>query len=92
MPTIIICNGSAFNKLEEKGIMYLSKEKYLDLTIDPTSINTTFKTYGWRGETNDVKNVKVGTLNTMFDGRCLTIDTQHKVRQQEGMEIFASTV
>ena len=58
--------------------MASSKEKYLELTADPKDIDV--KISSWADEREqDLENYTVGTLNTMFNGRCLTIAVHQRV-------------
>ena len=80
LPEIILCQESAFSDMDSEGIMRWSKEKYINQTIDPEEIglkNLTLWSGG--GEEKLYENYTKGYLNTMFNGRCLTINIHQKV-------------
>ena len=80
LPVLILCQESAFTEMDNEGIMRWSIDKYLNRTTDPAEISLKEL---WSTRVYHSVNYTLGTLNTMFSGRCLTVTINQTVRGAE---------
>ena len=82
LPVMVFCGKSAFKEIDLEGIMGWSKERYMQQTADPTDGIKSLQVHSFEwatGQRTRIDAVKIGHLNTMFAGRCLTVEIQRKV-------------
>ena len=80
LPVLLLCQESAFTEMDSEGIMRWSKGKYLNRTTDPAEISIKKL---WSTRVDYLVNYTLGTLNTMFSGRCMTITIHQTVSGAE---------
>ena len=84
LPLLVLCPESAFREVTKDGIMGWSKQQYLEETTDPANIKVA-NIKLWKmddasqDDSEDMDSYKLENLNTMFTGRCLTIQFNQTV-------------